>query len=493
MLLITRPAQVPPLFFDEGWNLSVARNWVELGRYCLLLNGRPIPATGLSTGFPTIIPLALSFRMFGIGILQARLPGIFFTVGALTLMCFIAYRLFGRQVATGTLAVLLLMPISPELHPVLVGRQALGEMPAIFYLLAGYACVLARGRGRTWLLPLTPVWWGLALMSKAQVIPFLGLALLLPLLAAVFKRSWKAAAMVSAGLLGSFIVFGVLIWFQKSLLHDPMPPQIHVSSWSSSIMVPVAYRRIATLKASLVLFPAWIGLFYAAWKLKGSYKRETLATKTGFVHLSLLVLSASWFAWYAMLSIGWLRYLFPAMFLSSVFTASMLHSFTTGFRVRQTMRNAASVVLNFRFRRQTLAALFAVVVILWAVPLTALLLYQPYTSDEGKGPMDVLAFLNAHTPKTALLECSEAELFFLLNRRYNYGSLDVSRLLSQRLSTDEKVMASDDRLEADPDYLVVGPTARWFGLYGAAQNSSDYRLLQHFDRYDVYERIREGR
>ena len=33
----------PPLFFDEGWTVCVARTWVESGHYGCLLMGEPAP------------------------------------------------------------------------------------------------------------------------------------------------------------------------------------------------------------------------------------------------------------------------------------------------------------------------------------------------------------------------------------------------------------------------------------------------------------------
>src|SRR3989442_14208228 len=76
---------LPPVWWDEGWNLSVARNWVEMGHYGRLLDGEP-SSPGLSTGFPAIAPIAFSFRVLGVGVWQARLVGIFFTLSALTLI-----------------------------------------------------------------------------------------------------------------------------------------------------------------------------------------------------------------------------------------------------------------------------------------------------------------------------------------------------------------------------------------------------------------------
>src|SRR6266508_1451546 len=142
----------PPMWWDEGWTLSVARNWVERGHYGRLLVGQLAPP-GLEASFTVTAPVALSFRLFGVGIWQGRLFGVFCTVTALALIYHLALRLYNQPVAIGTLAVLLLMSMHPQLHPLIMGRQVLAEMPMLCYLLAGYVCLLPAFRRSLCLLP----------------------------------------------------------------------------------------------------------------------------------------------------------------------------------------------------------------------------------------------------------------------------------------------------------------------------------------------------
>src|SRR5512134_3436537 len=63
---------VPAVWWDEGWTLTVARTWSETGHYGVLVSGKPAPA-GLTASFPIVLPVALSFRVLGIGVWQGRL------------------------------------------------------------------------------------------------------------------------------------------------------------------------------------------------------------------------------------------------------------------------------------------------------------------------------------------------------------------------------------------------------------------------------------
>src|SRR6476661_3471652 len=106
----------PGMWWDEGWTLSVARNWVERGHYGRLLDGQLAPP-GLEASFVVTTPVALSFRLLGVGVWQGRLPGVLAMVLALALMYVLARGLYGPRVALGTLLALLLMPMHPQLHP----------------------------------------------------------------------------------------------------------------------------------------------------------------------------------------------------------------------------------------------------------------------------------------------------------------------------------------------------------------------------------------
>jgi hypothetical protein len=58
---------VPPLWWDEGWTLSVARNWVELGHYGRVNAGEATSAR-LSASLPVVASVAASFKVLDVGV-----------------------------------------------------------------------------------------------------------------------------------------------------------------------------------------------------------------------------------------------------------------------------------------------------------------------------------------------------------------------------------------------------------------------------------------
>jgi len=191
----------PPLWWDEGWTLNVARNWVEQGHYGQLLNGEPRSA-GLSGHFPVVATVALSFKLFGIGAWQARLPFAFYTWGVFAIIFILSLKLYNKTVAWVTLAVLLLMTgglISP---PLIEGRQVMGEMPAIFFLLIGYLFLYFAFSDSMQFLLVSIVFWGIALRTKSQVLPFWLVSLAVPIVLNLYRRRCHLASSLDLGWFG---------------------------------------------------------------------------------------------------------------------------------------------------------------------------------------------------------------------------------------------------------------------------------------------------
>jgi len=193
----------PSLWWDEGWTMNVARNWVDFGHYGQMNAGQPAPP-GLSAAFPVVMPVALSFKLFGVGTWQARLPGVLFLLASIGLLYYQALRLYNRRAAWAVPLVLLLMSGIGQLHPLPVGRAVLGEMPMLFYLLAGWTCLLGVLSGRTWLLLPAVLMWGLGIDAKSQALPFWLASLILPLAVAVWKGWRREALLLAAGLGGGW-------------------------------------------------------------------------------------------------------------------------------------------------------------------------------------------------------------------------------------------------------------------------------------------------
>jgi 4-amino-4-deoxy-L-arabinose transferase-like glycosyltransferase len=490
-LLAWRLGNTPP-WWDEGWTAQVAKNLAEHGFYGRLLLGQPAPY-GLE-GSPILAGIAaLSFRLFGFGFLQARLPVALATLGALALLYWLARQLYNRGVARGALLVLLLLPIYPQFHVLVLGRQLLGEMPQLCLLLAGYAALLAALRGGAWWLALAALCWALALMFKSQYLAFWAISLALPSAVVLLHRSWRAAAMLGAGLAAAWLLrAGVLLPLQTWLLAGrSMPPAPLAGILRAVALVLEPYNRLYTLRVSLtVLLPSLLGVAWAVvrqlrrWPWRGPLSpEETLIT-------CLLALVVAWWGWYVTLSVGAPRYVFPAIFVSSIFASALLSDLTAGFDWRLTLARAAGLLHTPRLAREKLGAALALALVVVAGSATLLFMSVYYTSYLEPSVERAAAWLNTNTPAGAVIETYDSELMPLLDRPYHYPPDPVHVALILRTSHHRDVPLDYDPLVANPDYLVVGEFSRGNQVYDDILASGNFRLIHHEGLYDIYARIR---
>jgi hypothetical protein len=481
----------PPIWWDEGWNLSVARNWIEKGHYGRLLDGNTI-APGLATGFPAVAPVAISFKFLGIGIWQGRVVGLIFTLGAFILIYFFAQRLYNRNIAVATLAVLVFMTPKAYLHPILIGRQVLGEMPMLFYLLSGYFFLLLALQSSIWFIFGAIPLWALALTTKLQPVPFWFLSLLLPLCLSIYYKHWNVAGLLSGAAIGSMLVAAALNWGLPIILFNRDLPLTTVSglySVTAWVDLPLI-RRIAVLAELIYVLPVVLGLYYAMRHPRVKVGLLTSLAPPDLVRCALWALSASWLAWYAFFSSGSDRYLFPAVFIGSIFVPALLNDLTNHFNWSSTLLQAGRSLTRLRFDREGRGALLAIVLITFGITSTGKMFYQLYVVEPDQSVLEIAEFFNTQTAADAIIETYDSELMFLLNRRYHYPPDQIHVDLIHRTLLGEDIPIRYDPLAADPDYLVVGFFSKLWQLYDSVLYSGDFRLLRAYNRYSVFQRVR---
>ena len=474
----------PPLWWDEGWTLLVARNWVELGHYGRLLDGQAAPR-GLEAGFPVTASIAFSFAVFGVGVYQARLVAVAFAIAALVSLYLLTCRFYNRSIAIGTLAVLIFMSGNVDINPLIAGRQVLGEIPSIFFLLSGYLAFLRADNRPFVAMPLATMFWTLALLTKVQAQPFWAASLVLPLLFVIFRRRWRLAGLIVSGLFGSVALF---LWFQHYFSENVTSSA--VSGLTRVIALTFSkHTRLGVLNETLQYgLPTLFGLCWGLWSFLRSGSR--MESHVDVVRFSFLALTLSWFAWYEVLSLGWPRYFFPPAFLGSMFVAAMLYDWTNNFSLASTLERSAYMLRNLCLKQASLAAIVAVILIAMSTGRTLTILYEAYVLDADGSIKETVDFLNTKTPPNSLIETYESELFVFLNRRYHYPPDQIHVELIRKFSLGEQVTIDYDPVASDPDYLVVGPQNRFWDFYDAHLTSGAFRSLQKYGRYEIYERVR---
>ncbi len=174
----------PGFGFDEGWAVQVATNIATRG-----IDGLQF-APGyyqhvsvlMSVGYPLIYALAFMFKLFGAGIVQARIMMAVYLVGAVALGFSLIRRLFGNGYALASFA---LLATFPPLYA--FGKAVAGEGPVQFWFLAFLLCLSmalaapsdgSSSRRRFWFM-LAGFTVGICIVTKTMaisLIPVLGFA-----------------------------------------------------------------------------------------------------------------------------------------------------------------------------------------------------------------------------------------------------------------------------------------------------------------------------
>ena len=481
----------PPIWWDEGWTMSVARNWIERGFYGRLLEGEPAQP-GPEAHLTVTALIALSFHLFGVGVWQARTVGLIFTLGALVVIYLLSKRLYSKRIAVATLAVLLFMSPRPAFHPFLMGRQVMGEMPMVFYLLSGYFLLLLSLQRSKWFILAAIPLWALALDTKLQPIPFWFLSLFLPLSIFVYYKRWSMAWIFLALLMGSSLGAVALNYWGHVILTDPRLPSTVISGlYDVTAWVVLPYERKIEILIGLVwVLPTILGICYAIREFIGKEKFLAALDPNNVVRLTLWILVASWFGWFIVLSTGWERHLFPAVFIGSVFGAVLLKDLTQNFSLKSTVALGAGALKTLRPRWENCGALLAIVLITYLATANAKTLYRVLYEESDQSVLQVAKFLNTETAPNSLIEIFDTELYFLLNRPYHYPPDHVNIELTRQIFLWQDVPIHYDPLAANPDYLIVGPHSKMLHLYDYVLTTGAFRPLRIFGRYRVYERIR---
>lgn len=485
-MLCFRPTEMPPPWFDEGWTLSVARNWMETGKCARLLDGAPISATGMAWNFPVTGPIALSFRLFGVGILQGRVPSALFTIAATFLVYLLAKQMYGAKIAGA--AILLIIMGFP--FPLIIWRQAIGEPAMIFYLLAGFYAFLEflKTRSASSILG-SMLLWSAALTSKQQTLPFWILSMLTIVLVACFRRDrftfWACVGIA----LGTLAMWQGMLMLQHHLEENlmlygaPMQGLIAVTGW-----VPVWEIRIHALTATILYcFPLILGLGYAFFQEISNWRMEAANSPLFYMRLAYYSLTISWLVWFAVGAMNWQRYLYPVAFLGNVFVAIFLSKMTNNFESSQIVIRAYELLRRLRFTHKSMQAVLSIVILSYMGTLILITSTSILSNDDTE---KIAQYLNQSTPSDVLVETYDSELLFLVQRRFSYPPDQVQVELNKRAFLSQDVDIQYDPMLMDPDYIVVGPSSNMWKLYDSvlAQQKS-WELIYEVPNYRVYRQI----
>ena len=117
---------------DEGSAAGIAKSLVQNGVYAIKSSDGYQTFGGVQSVGPTVVlPLALAYRLWGVGLVQGRVVMALFAVITLILLYFCAQTVFNRRVA---IVAIILVLGAQSVGYFIFGRPVLGEVPALVVL-----------------------------------------------------------------------------------------------------------------------------------------------------------------------------------------------------------------------------------------------------------------------------------------------------------------------------------------------------------------------
>jgi hypothetical protein len=472
----------PRAWFDEGCHVHVAKALVEFGRYAdYSSEGFRYDSATFGVGPTVLMPIALAFAAFGVGLLQARL-----VMAAYLIICALFYfrvtqHLFGRWVAL--LATLFLLT-TPSLAFVETGRQVIGEVPALAWFLIGADLWFrALDSSRRRYLVAGGIAWGLAMITKSHY------ALLLPpaiVILAILDLHYLHRLPLRRYLIPLGVALAICVaWYGGLVLYNGAQnlaadtDRLRAASIGAifAFSLPRAASALKLLLSPEALFGWTIpGLVFGL--ISSLDRRSDLAPKLGLLSL----FAAVWTCWFALASIAWPRYAFAGLAIAFPFAAKLLADLVGdrgGLGVLASLRHPAR--LGARDVRSACVLLLIAVMVTYQLVWTI----RPIVAEPDRSPQEFARLLNDTVRPDATIETWEAELGTLTDHHYHFPPARALDAAVQRQWLDPD--AAQARVTVEAEYLVVGRLGKWTGLYGATLATGRYALVASVGEYDLYQ------
>jgi len=476
----------PLTWFDEGSHLHVPKTLINFGVYAdYSSEGFRYYGPTVGVGPTVFLPIAAAFKLFGTGLLQARMVIILYLLATIAVF----YRL-GRKMGGAGLALVAtaLLVTSRGVSLLEYGREVLGEVPGFFFLAAGFLVWYTAWKKPSWVrLLATGALFGLSMVTKNQNLLVLGPSLLLAWVANLVyyrltpQRVFLIPGIVAGAIFAAWNVY-MTLYLGPATASQNFAMLRQAAQGAALIFSPDLMKNALTNLLGLNVF---LGLLFPAlaYGVIISLPRTPEGQKWG----NLLLLVVFNLVWYVVASISWLRYAFPALAISSLFMARFFYDLTNGFSF-----DMAGLWRSLKMREAPNSiSVLRIIFIGWLAVMIALPLTQTANSiisPPFNAPAAMADYLNQNVPKDAVIETWEPEMGFLTDHNYHFPPPDL-------LSTADSFIwmgktspqQSYTYLETNsPPYVLVGAFSTWVQLYPQDILASRYHQVTSIGGYVLY-------
>jgi len=313
-----RITESPPFGFDEGWAFHLATNISRVGESVTQFSpGRLEHSSIISVGYPLLYPLAFWFKLFGIGILQARLMMVLYLLGFVIASFTLLRRLYGNTIALSSLAILSTFPPFYTF-----GKEIIGEVPVLFFFVLSLLCLhLAFGNPKRKLFWLIMAGFsaGLCVASKTMALALIPVLFVGAILA--YRRglvSWRDIKIVAVSTLLPIIVWVFVNFAPGDTLASTLDYYVDPSALTNKTATFFVNLRMFGSGLGPLFMLSFIGLWTVGLWLRLKARAKILVEEyLAFLFALVLMFSLLFRYWDA-------RYYFPIQVLGILFAPASL-------------------------------------------------------------------------------------------------------------------------------------------------------------------------
>jgi 4-amino-4-deoxy-L-arabinose transferase-like glycosyltransferase len=476
----------PTTWYDEGSHLHVPKTLLLSGVYAdKSSEGFRYYGPTVGVGPTVMLPIAASFWLFGIGLLQARLVMVGYLLATIFAFYYFVKYFQGDRVSIIATALLV---TSRGVSILENGRQVLGEVPGFLFLILGlYLWYQSCSKKGLRYLIVSGIFLGLAMITKYQYVVVVAPSLIIAWLAnLIYYRTSPQKNFIVTGAVAAACF---LLWQVILILYlGPATAQQNFNSLRIATAGAALVFSISLMKASiqaLLSFKVYFSLLFVTW-LYGfflSIRRTQEGQKWGI----LFIMVSINLAWYVVASIGWLRYAFPALAISSIFLAKLFSDVADALQFQVPALLSEIRSKGLASTRQLLGGVFSIYLLLMiALPLaqtTKDIVLPPFNA-----PFAMAEYMNANIPQNVVIETWEPEMGFLTNHDYHFPpQLLLNTAISYIWRGGPSPAESYTFLQpTPPQYVLVGGFSTWVNVYPQDELQKYYKLIKQIGGYELY-------
>ena len=472
----------PAPWFDEGSHLHVPKTLVTYGVYAdISSEGFRYYGPTIGVGPTVMLLIAAMFKLFGVGLLQARIVMALYLLAAIYLFYRLVEHLAGNRVSWIALALIL---SSRSVLFLEYGRQLLGEIPGFFFILIALYLWFSKWNGNDWKrLSLIGLLFGLAMITKYQYLLFLAPTLILSWFLDIFyyktstHRNFLVPGIIAAGSFGIWQLLTLQYLGPSTAMENLALLRASAEGAAFNFNLNQLAANFGELTSRAVYLGALIPAVLYGFFI--SLPRDRDGQKWSVVFL----LTALNLAWYVVASIGWIRYAFLGLTFSGVFIARLFSDITNGFKFDWSAGWFRSL-FEVRNAARFAVSLWLLAIIMFPLAKTVFEIALP----EPAYAQQMSAYIEANVPRDAVIETWDPEMGFLSDHKFHYPpNALLAVAVDQVYYGGEPVQDRYDFIQTEhPDYLLAGEFSKWTQIYPLEVLANEYELVISFGDYDLY-------